>query len=91
MPTNHDETLIEHYQREAESWYQQAQNRADDALQFVAERDQLRALLRDLIRTTAAHHQSPNDLPIQAAYVAARDAALKALAGNAEQRGDSDV
>lgn len=45
----------------------------------MQEIERLQALLRDLIRTTVAHHQSPNDQPISAAYVAARDVALAAI------------
>jgi len=44
-----------------------------------AEIIRLRGLLRDYLRATTAHHQSPNDIPIQARYVRARDAALEAL------------
>jgi hypothetical protein len=58
-----------------------------DALQYAqqktvklnAETIRLRGLLRDLIRTTVAHHQSPNDQHINAAYVRARDAAMAAI------------
>lgn len=45
----------------------------------MQEIERLQALLRGLIRTTVAHHQSPNDQIISAAYVAARDAAIAAI------------
>lgn len=55
------------------------QDEQKKTVKLNAETIRLRGLLRDLIRTTVAHHQSPNDQPINAAYVAARDAAMAAV------------
>lgn len=55
------------------------QDEQKKTVKLNAETIKLRGLLRGLIRTTVAHHQSPNDQIISAAYVAARDAAIAAI------------